>query len=148
MKSIQDIEQEIVEEFKKLPDVDAKYTHLFHLAQEIPEMPLALKNEDNRVRGCQSDLWFHLASNEGKLHLSAESDSLVIKGIASLIIRLVEGRKAEDVEIINLDFIDTLEIWKLASERNNGLMAMLDHIKTRANQMLLESSPKNADQPK
>jgi cysteine desulfuration protein SufE len=148
MKTIQDIEQEIVEEFKKLPDVDAKYSHLFHLAQEIPEMPLALKNEDNRVRGCQSDLWFHLSSDAGKLHLIAESDSLVIKGIASMLIRLVEGRKAEDIEQISLDFVDTLEIWKLPSERNNGLLAMLDHIKTRANQIINESSQTDEDQQK
>jgi sulfur transfer protein SufE len=54
----------------------------------------------------------------------------VIKGIAALLARLVEGRKAEEVLTINMDFIDKIKVWKLASERNNGLMAMLDHIHT------------------
>ena len=125
-------EQTIIEEFDALPDVDAKYMHLFQQGLDLPPMDPALKTEANRVRGCQSDLWFHLELQNGLLHLSAESDSMVISGIAALLVRLVEGCHPEDIQALNLDFIDQLEIWKLPSERNNSLVAMLDHLKKEA----------------
>ncbi len=134
MKSIEDIEQEIKDEFNRLPDVDTKYAYLFQVSERLPAMDLSLKNDQNKVVGCHSDLWFHLSSTEGKYHLSADSDSMVIKGIAALLVRLIEGRSAAEIQRINLDFIDETGIWKLPSERNNGLLAMLEHIQSQVNQ--------------
>ena len=125
-------EQTIRAEFEVLPDVDAMYAYLFRLAESLPSMDPALKTEANRVRGCQSTLWFHLDCTEGGLRLVAESDSLVISGIAALLIRLVEGCRPEDLADLSLNFIDQLGIWKLPSARNNSLAAMLDHLKASA----------------
>ena len=125
-------EERILAEFTALPDLDAKYTYLFQLAETLPPLDPAQKTEANRVRGCQSDLWFHLDCAGGKMHLSAESDSLVISGIAALLVQLVEGCRPEEIEGLNLDFIDRLSIWKLPSQRNNSLLAMLEHLKTQA----------------
>ena len=125
-------EQAIQAEFETLPDVDAKYTHLFRLAESLPPLDPALKTEANRVHGCQSSLWFHLDCNASGLHLAAESDSLVISGIAALLIHLVEGCQPEDLDHLNLNFVDQMGIWKLPSARNNSLAAMLDHLKTSA----------------
>jgi len=61
----------------------------------------------------------------------ADSDSLVIKGIAALLARIIAGRRAEEIKQLSMDFVDKLQIWKLASERNNGLMSMLRDIKDR-----------------
>jgi len=135
LKTIQAVEEEIIQEFQQLDDIDAKYIHLFQLGTEMPPMNPALKTDQNLVDGCQSKLWFHLAENDDKLTLSADSDSLVIKAIAALLVRIIEGRSPEEVQTINLDFIDDLKIWKLASERNNGLIAMLDHIKAQAKEI-------------
>lgn len=135
-------ELEMIEEFNALPDVDAKYMHLFQQGLDLPGLDPALKTEANRVRGCQSDLWFNLEYRDGRLHLAAESDSMVISGIAALLVRLVEGCRPEDLEELNLDFIDQLQIWKLPSQRNNSLVAMLDHLKKEA-QALRE--PENED---
>jgi len=128
MKSIKQTEQEIIEEFEQFPDIDSKYGHLFKLGNDLPEMDPLLKNEDTLVNGCQSKLWFQLSQDDGKLHLYVDSDSMVIKGIGALLVRLVEGRRIEEISNLSLDFIDRLNIWKLASERNNGLLAMLDHL--------------------
>lgn len=138
LKSIRAVEEEIIDEFQALKDVDAKYMHLFQLGAEMPPMESALKTDKNLVRGCQSMLWFHLTENDGKMSLSADSDSLVIKAIAALMARVVEGRSPAEVENISMDFIDQLQIWKLASERNNGLIAMLDHIKDQAKKMTVD----------
>jgi len=135
MKSIKKVEKEIIEAFEKLLNVEAKYAYLFRLGDELPEMPTALKCHANLVEGCQSKLWFYLNEESGRFNLSADSDSMVIKGIAALLVQLVRGRTAEDITKITLDFIDHLKIWKLASERNNGLVAMLDHLHQQAHEI-------------
>ena len=128
MKSIQDIENEIIQAFDSLDTVDEKFAYLFKLGDDLPPMDPKLKTEENQVKGCQSTLWFHLTQQAGRFYLDADSDSMVIKGISALLAKLVEGRTAEEVLTINMGFIDKIKVWKLASDRNNGLMAMLDHI--------------------
>lgn len=128
MNTIEAAEREIIESFEALSTIDEKYALLFRLGEDLPPMDPALKTDQNLVKGCQSTLWFHLHQEAGRFHLHADSDSLVIKGIAALLARLVEGRSAEEIQTITMDFIDQIKVWKLASERNNGLMAMLDHI--------------------
>jgi cysteine desulfuration protein SufE len=132
MKSIEAVEKEIIVEFEQFPDIDSKYSHLFKLGNDLPEMNPSLKNEDTLVKGCQSKLWFQLSQDDGKLHLHVDSDSMVIKGIGALFVRLVEGRQAEEIGNLSLDFIDRLNVWKLASDRNNGLLAMIDHLHKQA----------------
>jgi len=127
-KSISELEREIVEAFDRLPSVDEKYAYLFQLGNELSEMPAVLKDQTNLVEGCQSKLWFSLTEESGQFSLAADSDSMVIKGIAALLAKLVEDRTAEEISQISMDFIDQLDIWKLPSERNNGLMAMLTHL--------------------
>ena len=128
MKTLKAAENEIIEAFENLPDIDAKYAHLFRLGEDMPAMAPSLKNDDTLVRGCQSKLWFYLDQDAGRCYLQADSDSMVIKGIAALLVRLIHGRRADEIKNISMNFIDKLEIWKLASNRNNGLMAMLEHI--------------------
>lgn len=140
MKCIATIEKEIITEFQQLPDIDAKYSHLFELGEALPPLGPNDKNAETEVSGCQSKLWFKLKFQNGRLHLDADSDSMVIKGIAALLVRLIEGRQPEEIDSLKMDFIDELKIWKLASERNNGLLAMLDHIKRQASSLHLETS--------
>ena len=138
-------EEKILAEFNALPDVDAKYMHLFQQGLDLPALDPALKTEANRVRGCQSELWFYLDCTDGRLHLSAESDSMVISGIAALLAQLVAGCRPADIEHLSLDFIDRLNIWKLPSERNNSLTAMLDHLKAKARALRLTESEHQTD---
>ena len=128
MKTLQAVEREIITSFEALNTVDEKYALLFQLGEALPPMDPDLKTDANQVKGCQSSLWFILTQEAGLFHLQADSDSMVIKGIAALLVRLVEGRTAEEIQTINMDFIDQIKVWKLASERNNGLLSMLDHI--------------------
>lgn len=132
MNTIIEITQSIIREFDSYATVDEKYAYLFQIGEQLPPMDSQLKSEANKVQGCQSDLWFDLRYVEGQFSLNADSDSMVIKGIAALLVRIVKNCPPEEVPQLDLDFIDRLEIWKLASERNNGLMAMLEHIKRQA----------------
>lgn len=135
MKSVDDLTQEIIVEFNSYRTVDEKYAHLFQLGDQLPLMDQTLKNEANKVQGCQSNLWFHLSAENGRFHLQADSDSRVIKGIAALLVRVVENSRPAEIQQLSLDFIDQLQIWKLASERNNGLLSMLAHIRQQAREI-------------
>jgi len=135
MKSIEQAQQEIIEEFKKYPDIDSKYIYLFRIGYDLPEMDPSLKNEENLVKGCQSQLWFYLNMDDGKLSLQVDSDSLVMRGIGALLVRLVEGREPWEIKELDLNFLDQLNIWKLASNRNNGLLAMMSHLHEQAEQL-------------
>ena len=145
MKSIKEVVKEIIEDFERLPDIDAKYAYLFQLGDHLPVMDGSLKTDDNLVSGCQSSLWFHLRQDSGRIYLIADSDSLVIKGIAALLVRLINGREADEIQTLSMDFIDQIKIWKLASNRNNGLMAMLKQIKKDAQEISLDKNDGEKD---
>jgi len=138
MKSIKAVEEEIINEFEQYPDIESKYTYLFRIGYDLPEMDPSLKNNENLVKGCQSQLWFYLNMDDGKLSLQVDSDSMVIKGIGALLVRLVAGRTPEEIKGVNLDFIDQLNIWKLASNRNNGLLSMMSHLHRQAEQLSMD----------
>lgn len=139
MKSLEAVEKEIINEFEQFPDIDSKYTYLFRIGYDLPEMDSSLKNEENLVKGCQSQLWFYLSLDNGKLHLQVDSDSMVFRGIGALLVRLVEGRQPEEIRDLDLSFLDQLGIWKLASSRNNGLLAMLSHLHDQAGKLSWEN---------
>lgn len=144
MKTIKEVEQEIIGEFQKRSSVDEKYTHLFSLGEQLPEMDPNLKTGENQVKGCESTVWFYLRNDQGRLNLEADSDSLVIKGIAALLARVISGRRPEELRAFSLDFINEIDVWKLPSQRNSGLMAMLSHIKNQA-EIMERNAPANKE---
>ena len=130
MPSIQDIQSEIVDDFSFLPQWEERYAYLIELGQKMPPMPQEHKTEENIVRGCQSTVWLHKACQGGVLQLEADSDSLIVKGLAALLMRVYSGQTAEDAATAELTFFDETGLNKhLSSQRTNGLMAMIDEIK-------------------
>ena len=128
MLSISAQEKQIIQEFEQLESVDEKYLHLFKIADALPELEAGLKTEENQVKGCQSTVWFFATFQDGGMRLQADSDSMVIKAISALIVRLVEGRPPAEVLNVNLNFLDEMSIWKLASRQNPGLAAIIGHL--------------------
>lgn len=122
------IETQIVQEFEQLSSLDEKYNCLFELGEALPPMEASLKGDENLVKGCQSSLWFFLICTDGRCKLQADSDSMLIKGISAMLVRLVEGRPLGEVRQINLDFLDKLGLWKMASRANPGLEAIVEHL--------------------
>ena len=89
MSTIQEIQASIVEDFTFLPLWDERYAYLIELGQKMPPLPDVYKNEVNIVRGCQSTVWLHHDCQDGKIHLLADSDSLIVKGLAALLLSLI-----------------------------------------------------------
>lgn len=124
---------EIVENFSFLPEWDERYAYLIELGQKMEPFPQAYRTEGNIVRGCQSTVWLHRECHEGKLHLRADSDSLIVKGLAALLLQVFSEQRAEDVLTAELTFFEDTGLSKhLSSQRANGLMAMIDEIKAFA----------------
>ena len=92
-------EQEIIDEFALFDDWMDRYQYLIDLGRRLPEFPDELRTEENRIRGCQSQVWFVADEQDGRLHFRAISDAAIVSGLIALLLRLYSGRKPE--EIIN-----------------------------------------------
>lgn len=130
MSSIQDIQAQIVEDFSFLPQWEERYAYLIELGQKMSPMPEEHKTEENIVRGCQSTVWLQKDCRDGRLALQADSNSLIVKGLAALLIQVYSGQPAEEAATAELSFFDETGLNKhLSSQRANGLKAMIDEIK-------------------
>ena len=133
MPSIQEIQAEIVEDFSFLPQWDERYAYLIELGQKLEPLPEEHHTEENVVRGCQSTVWLYRECRDGKVYLQSASDSLIVKGLAALLMKVFSGQPAEDIIKAELDFFKQTGFDKhLSSQRANGLLAMIDEIKAFA----------------
>jgi len=130
MPSIQEIQANIIEDFSFLPEWDERYAHLIEIGQKLPPLPDAHKNEETIVRGCQSNVWLYHECMDGKIRLQADSDSLVVKGLAALLLQVYSDQPAKDIVDTDLIIFAQTGLDKhLSSQRANGLMAMIEYIK-------------------
>ena len=130
MASINEIQSGIVEDFSFLPQWDERYAYLIELGQKMSALPDEYRTEENIVRGCQSTVWLHRECRDGVVYFQADSDSLIVKGLAALLMSVFSGQLAEDVHAADLTFFEQTGLNKhLSTQRANGLMAMVEQIK-------------------
>lgn len=148
MKSIQDIQKELVEEFDIFDDNMSKYEYIIDLGNELPELEDAHKLEENVVKGCQSTVWLVGEEKEGLIYYKADSNTVITKGIIAMLVRVMSGQKAEDILKAELNFIEGINLnAMLSSQRSNGLSAMITKMKDYArSQKDGESSMKTVQQ--
>ncbi len=133
MDSIKEIQNEIIEDFSFLPEWDERYAYLIELGQKMEPMPKEYRTEENIVRGCQSTVWLHCECKDNFVHFKADSDSLIVKGLAALLMQVFSGQPANEVLEAKLTFFEETGLNKhLSSQRTNGLMAMIEKIRTFA----------------
>src|SRR5690349_12732867 len=133
MKTIEEIEQEIVEEFSLFDSWDDKYEYIIDLGKKLPPLEAEFKKDENRVRGCQSTVWLVAEYKEGRIFYKAESDAVIVKGLISMLIRVLSGQRAEDIVSAKLEFIGKIGMMThLAQTRSNGLLAMVKQMKNYA----------------
>lgn len=132
--TIEEIQQEIVEEFADYDDWMDKYQLLIDLGSEQEPLPAQYKTESNLIDGCQSRVWLQAdLTPEGKLHFQAESDALIVKGIVTLLIRVLDNQTPDDILNADLHFIEDIGLKEhLSPTRSNGLLAMLKQMKLYA----------------
>ncbi len=131
--SVKEIEQNLIDDFGLMDNWEEKYEYLIELGQDLPGMDAALKTEDRLVKGCQSSVWFDIHCQDHSVVFSADSDSLIVKGMVAILNEMLNGQPAEEVLKADLTFFETLGLWHhISSQRSNGLTAMLAHLKLAA----------------
>ncbi|MFW6095287.1 MAG: SufE family protein [Bacteroidota bacterium] len=126
-------QQEIIEEFSMFDDWMDKYNYLIELSKDLPEMSPEKKVPENLIEGCQSKVWLDAEIEGDKLVFQADSDAIITKGFIALLIRVLSERTPKEIKDANLYFIDKIGLKEnLSPTRSNGLLAMLNKIKSYA----------------
>ena len=132
-KSIIEIEEEIVEEFSLFDSWDDKYEYIIDLGKKLPPLDDNYKRDENKVRGCQSTVWLVADFKDGKVFYKAESDAVIVKGLISMLIRVLSGQSPDDIVHAKLDFVSKIGMMShLAQTRSNGLLSMIKQMKNYA----------------
>lgn len=133
MQSINEISEELIEDFELFDDWADKYEYIISLGKELPSMDDADKVEDNIVKGCQSQVWLKAKQEGDKVVFEADSDAIITKGIIALLVKVFNGQEAKEIVNNDLAFIDQIGLKEhLSPNRSNGLVAMVKKMKTYA----------------
>ena len=131
--TIQEIQDEIVDEFSMFDDWMQRYEYIIDLGKSLSLIDEQFKTEDNIIKGCQSKVWVHAEQQGGKVVFTADSDAILTKGIIAILIRAFSNQKAADILEANTDFIDKIGLKEhLSPTRANGLVSMVKKIKMYA----------------
>ena len=133
MKTINEIQDEVIEEFDVFDDWMDKYQMLIDLGNELNALDNKYKTEQNLIDGCQSRVWLQCNYEDGVLVFKADSDALIVKGIIALLLQVVSGHTPKDILDADLYFIDRIGLHEhLSPTRSNGLLAMVKQVKAYA----------------
>lgn len=131
--TIQERQNELVEEFSMFEDWMEKYEYIIDLGKEVKGIEEAQKSDDNLVRGCQSRVWLLPSNVDGKLHFEADSDAIITKGIVGMVVRVLSDSSPKEILDADLFFVDKIGLKEhLSPTRSNGLVSMIKKIKTYA----------------
>jgi len=131
--SIQEIQKEIINEFKIFDNWMDKYNYLIKLGKDLPPIDSKYKIEDNLIRGCQVETWFHSTFKDGKVSYDIDSRSVIVRGLIALLWRVLSGQKPEDIKNTDLYFIDRIGLRENFSPvRANSLWKLLNRMKSDA----------------
>ena len=133
MKSLQELENEVVETFSFYDEWLDKYEYLIDLGKNLEPYPEEAKTEDRLINGCQSKVWLDAKMKDGKLVFLADSDAIITKGIISLLVGLYSGRTPEEIAGSDFSFLDRIGLKEnLTPTRANGLASMVARIRQTA----------------
>ena len=133
METINEVQDEIIEEFSGFDDWMDKYQLLIDMGSGQEPLPEEYKTEQNLIDGCQSRVWLQADYREGRVVFRAESDALIVKGIVDLLVRVLSGHTPQEILDADLYFIDRIGLKEhLSPPRSNGLVAMLKQMKMYA----------------
>jgi len=131
--SIQEIQEEVIEEFGIFEDWMQRYEHMIDLGKSLPLIADEFKTEDNIIKGCQSKVWVHAELKNDQLEFTADSDAIITKGIIAILIRVFSNQHPKDILAAETDFIDQIGLKEhLSPTRANGLVSMIKQIKMYA----------------
>lgn len=138
MSNISQMQAELVDEFEIFDDWMARYEYVIDLGRQLPEFPEQWKTDENKISGCQSQVWLNIQLQEdGKLHIDGMSDASIVSGLVAIVLRVYSGQSPKDILEAKPDFIADIGFTDhLSPTRSNGLHSMLRTIYQRAGSYL------------
>ena len=131
--TIKEIQEEIIDEFSMFDDWMDRYQYIIDLGKSLPIIESKFKLDENLIKGCQSKVWLYSELENNKIKYTADSDAILTKGIAALLIRVYSGQKPADILSAETNFIDAIGLKEhLSPTRANGLVSMIKQIKMYA----------------
>ena len=131
--SIEELEKSIVEDFELFDEWAERYQYIIELGQKLPPLDDKYKVDENKIKGCQSSVWLHAYSENGKVFFEADSDSTFVKGEIALLINVLSGQDPKDIVDTDLKLIDEIGLRQhIAVTRANGLASMIKQMKLYA----------------
>ena len=126
MNNIAQEQQELVDEFEIFDDWMARYEYVIDLGKPLSDFPDEWKTEENRIRGCQSQVWLNMEMRDGLLHIDGASDAAIVSGLVAIVLRVYSDREPQAILDAKPDFIAEIGFTDhLSPTRSNGLHAML-----------------------
>ena len=133
--TINELQDEVIEEFEGFDDWMDKYQMLIDLGNDLEPLPEQYKTEQNLIDGCQSRVWVQCDIQDGVMHLQADSDALIVKGIVALLLRVLSDHTPQEILSADLYFIERIGLREhLSPTRSNGLLAMVRRIREYASE--------------
>ncbi len=134
---VQAAQDELVDEFQFFDNWMDRYQYLIDLGRRLPDFPEADRVDANKIRGCQSQVWFVASESDGRLDFRAISDAAIVSGLIAMLLRIYSGRRPQDILNTPPNFVTALELEQhLSPTRSNGLSSMLKAIRTFATEAL------------
>ena len=134
-KTLQEAEEEVVDEFSMFDEWLDKYEYLIELGKSLKDYPEADKTEDRLIQGCQSRVWLDYKVQNGRIWFNADSDAIITKGIISLLIKIYSGRTPEEIASSDFSVVDRIGLKEnLSPTRANGLVSMISRIRDIASE--------------
>ncbi|MFN0049990.1 MAG: SufE family protein [Cytophagales bacterium] len=131
--TIEGIENELIEDFALFETWDEKYEYIIDLGKKLDPLGAEFKTTERKIKGCQSSVWLVSEFENGSVKFRADSDSVIVKGLVSLLIKVLSDQKPADIIKSDLAFMDKIGLMQhLAQTRSNGLLAMVKQMKLDA----------------
>ena len=149
MKNINDIQDEIIEEFSLLEgDLDMSVEYLIEMGKRLPEMDDSLKIEENIVKGCQSKVWLVADFQDQKVSFNADSNTMITKGLVSMLLRIFSGQAPDDILNSDLYFIEKIGMNRfIGTQRSNGFGAMIKQMRLYALAFMSKQATQKKETP-
>ena len=133
VETIQQTEDEIVDEFSLFDSWEDKYEYIIDLGKKLKTLEPEFKTEENKIKGCQSQVWLVANEDNGRIYFKADSDAVIVKGLVSMLIRVLSAHRPDEIINAKLDFINKIGMTThLAQTRSNGLLSMVKQMKNYA----------------
>jgi len=131
--TINEIQDELIDEFSLFGDWMEKYEYIIQLGKELPLIDPQYKTEENLIKGCQSKVWLHAEYSQGKVLFTADSDAIITKGLVGMVVRVLSGHTPQEITDADLYFVDRIGLKEhLSVTRSNGLVSMIKQMKLYA----------------